>query len=451
MLGTSWSGTRRLPLALLTFLLLSCQQSQVVREYFRDPSPHEAYVWGLGQAGLMGTALAEAWVRASEEALRAALPVTPPYVEEGFFAADEPSAFAYRLSVRRGQRLEATVEAQGAEPTRFFIDFFRAGPDSVNLPARVASAGEDELSLSYEPWADGEYVVRIQPELLREGRFRLQIRADGRLAFPVQGSNMNAIQSFFGDPRDGGRRRHHGVDIFAPRGTPALAAAEGRISRVREGGLGGRTVWIRDNQGHSLYYAHLDVQLVSSGQRVVPGDTVGLVGNTGNARGTSPHLHFGIYRRPDGPLDPWYHLWHARREPDEPSADGSLLGQWVRVMEDGTRLRASPSIGGAPVDTLAVSTTVKAVAVAGEWYRVRLPDGRGGFVLARLTESLTSPLRTQVLAANTVLKATPTPDAPVLQELTTGSDVEVLGAFAPYLYVQPPQGRRGWVAADGAG
>ena len=51
-------------------------------------------------------------------------------------------------------------------------------------------------------------------------------------------------------------------------------------------------------------WVHLDEQLVEPGQWVEPGDVVGRVGNTGNARTTPPHLHFAIYAEGQGPIDP---------------------------------------------------------------------------------------------------------------------------------------------------
>jgi hypothetical protein len=108
----------------------------------------------------------------------------------------------------------------------------------------------------------------------------------------------------WGDNRDGGKRSHEGIDIFAPKLTPAIAGAAGVVTGVREGGLGGKTVWLRvDDKNTFLYYAHLDKQLVQEGQRVNKGEVVGLVGNTGNAKHTPSHLHFGVYTN-DGPVNP---------------------------------------------------------------------------------------------------------------------------------------------------
>jgi murein DD-endopeptidase MepM/ murein hydrolase activator NlpD len=125
------------------------------------------------------------------------------------------------------------------------------------------------------------------------------------LTFPVSGVGSSAVRSFFRDPRDNNTREHHGIDIFAPRNTPVLAASDGVVSSVGTNRLGGNVVWIWDpERGQSHYYAHLEAQAVSVGERVNAGDVVGYVGNTGNARTTPPHLHFGIYSRGEGPIDP---------------------------------------------------------------------------------------------------------------------------------------------------
>lgn len=114
------------------------------------------------------------------------------------------------------------------------------------------------------------------------------------LDFPVSGMRSN-IGGFWGDSRDGGERKHKGIDIFAKKGTPVIALSDGVIVKKAHTPIGGRTLWLKPN-GYSwtAYYAHLDKQLVKSGQRVHKGQVIGTVGNTGNARTTPSHLHFGI-------------------------------------------------------------------------------------------------------------------------------------------------------------
>ena len=95
------------------------------------------------------------------------------------------------------------------------------------------------------------------------------------------------------------------MDIFAPRGTPVLSATRGIVVSVREGELGGRQVWVMGPAGERHYYAHLDDWQagLQTGDLVAPGDPLGTVGTTGNARGTPPHLHYGVYGK-DGAYNP---------------------------------------------------------------------------------------------------------------------------------------------------
>jgi murein DD-endopeptidase MepM/ murein hydrolase activator NlpD len=157
--------------------------------------------------------------------------------------------------------------------------------------------------------SDGDYVVRVQPELGHDMQVVLALRTEPTLLLPVDDATPSSIQSFFGAPRDGGRRDHHGVDVFARRGTPVIAAADGVVSKAGTNGLGGNVVWIvRPLHGERHYYAHLDRRFVTAGTFVRAGDVIGTVGNTGNARATAPHLHFGIYAAGQGAVDPLPYL-----------------------------------------------------------------------------------------------------------------------------------------------
>jgi peptidoglycan LD-endopeptidase LytH len=124
------------------------------------------------------------------------------------------------------------------------------------------------------------------------------------LPVPVAGVNAHRVADTFGAPR-GTDRNHAGVDIFAPRGTPVFSSTLGIVVAVREGGLGGKQVWVLGPGRERHYYAHLDdwAPGLKTGAVVRPGDSLGVVGTTGNARGTPPHLHYGIYGR-NGAYDP---------------------------------------------------------------------------------------------------------------------------------------------------
>jgi murein DD-endopeptidase MepM/ murein hydrolase activator NlpD len=119
---------------------------------------------------------------------------------------------------------------------------------------------------------------------------------DSRIAMPLEDVSKRAIADTWQAPRGTGRR-HEGQDIFAPKGTPILSATNGYIYKIGENNLGGQTVSVIGKGGRVYYYAHLDAYAkgIEVGDRVTTRSVLGYVGTTGNAQGTPPHLHFGIY------------------------------------------------------------------------------------------------------------------------------------------------------------
>jgi murein DD-endopeptidase MepM/ murein hydrolase activator NlpD len=390
-------GRTRAAVGLALVGLLGCEEVEQVQDRFRDLTPYEAYSESLSQAGLAETALARDWITAGSAAVDDAAPVALPFQEEGYITAEVPTAMAYRITVPRGRRLTADVTLETEDGTRVFVDLFRVAAGDEDPPRPIISTDSVPGSFEHEPWREGDFILRLQPELLRGGQYRVTLRLEAQLAFPVGGRSMQAIQSVFGAERDGGARSHDGVDIFAPRGTPVLAAAAGRAYRVGITNLGGKVVWVRDPVRNArLYYAHLDSQHVRNGDRIEIGDTLGFVGNTGNARTTPPHLHFGLYRTGEGPIDPTPFLAPPRGTLPELTADLGQLGEWVRLQSDGTHLRAAPDIDAPVLRELEQVTRVRVLGGSGEYFRVRLPDGSSGYVAARLTEPANLPYSTQV-------------------------------------------------------
>ncbi|QET05313.1 MULTISPECIES: M23 family metallopeptidase [Cupriavidus] len=124
------------------------------------------------------------------------------------------------------------------------------------------------------------------------------------LPVPVQGVTRQALRDTWGGARSGGRR-HEGIDIFATRGRPVLSATEGIVTRTGTNTLGGNVVWVMGPGRQMHYYAHLERHAdVGPGDRVQAGTTLGYVGDTGNARGTPTHLHYGIYAA-GGAINPY--------------------------------------------------------------------------------------------------------------------------------------------------
>ena len=121
----------------------------------------------------------------------------------------------------------------------------------------------------------------------------------------MEGVRKRHILDSWGAPRSEGRS-HRGVDIFAKRGTPVVSATKGIVLRVGTNELGGQVVNVLGPGGQVHYYAHLDRHgSFRPGDEVRPGDVLGYVGDTGNARGTPPHLHYGVYDPGLGAVNPW--------------------------------------------------------------------------------------------------------------------------------------------------
>jgi peptidoglycan LD-endopeptidase LytH len=123
---------------------------------------------------------------------------------------------------------------------------------------------------------------------------------DEKLEMPVQGVSKRQVADSWHVPREGDRL-HEGQDIFAKRGTQVLSATDGYVVRIGENSLGGQTVSVLGAGGRVYYYAHLDSYApnLSIGDHVTTKTVLGYVGTTGNAAGTSPHLHFGVYASGD--------------------------------------------------------------------------------------------------------------------------------------------------------
>ena len=430
---------------LLPVTLAGCQIGDAIRERLRPATPYESYAERLRAAGLDSTALGREWAAAAPRALRAPVRATLPFRETGYFAAHEARAVAYHLQAREGQRLVVTVETQGAEPFAMFVDLYDADELEDGGPRRVAGLQEGESRLTMRVREDGAYLLRLQPELLRGGRYVVTVQTTASLAFPVQGRDMRAVKSFWGAERDAGRRSHQGIDIFAPRGTPVLAAADGWVTRVGNTGLGGKVVWQRDEEGgQSLYYAHLDSQIARPGEYLRRGQVLGLVGNTGNARSTPPHLHFGIYRRGRGAVDPYPFVYESREQPPALVADAGWLGELVRTRA-AAALSAAPSTRADTVADIPARTVLHVAGAVGAWYRVRLPDGAEGYLPSRLAESAASPVATRRPTTPIPLRDRPAAAAAVIDSIPSGTALSVLGRFADWTYVAAPNGQAGWV------
>jgi len=128
----------------------------------------------------------------------------------------------------------------------------------------------------------------------------------------------------WGAPRSGAgsqARRHEGQDVFCRYGDPVLASERGYVE-FDEGGLGGKVARLHRIDGSYWYYAHLsawNTRDFSSGDQVVQGDVIGYCGNSGNAAGSPPHVHFGFYGANGQAINPMIDLVHWLRAAERKS------------------------------------------------------------------------------------------------------------------------------------
>lgn len=408
----------------------------------RATPPYESYLATLREAGLDQTALGRDWTAAGERALLDPVDATVPFSETGYLAPAAPAAVAYRMPLARGRQLVVDLTFDSARPARIFVDLFEMASDAA--PRRVASLEPESMTLTYDVRRDATYVLRVQPELLRGGRFTIVERTLSTLRFPVTGLTARAVQSGFGAVRDGGTRDHEGVDIFAPRGTPVAAVIDG-VAQTSTNTLGGNVVWLRDGRARrTFYYAHLDRWAIEGTVPVRAGDVLGYVGNTGNARTTEPHLHFGIYE--GGAIDPLPFIQPDDPAPPAPPAPSDRLGALVRVSRARTALREGPAPRAAARRQLERASLAHVVGASQAAVRLVLPDGTSGYVDAADVMSADAPLRRTRLAAGSALREAPTAEAPVVATLDRAIEVEVVGQFGGHDLVRVPGGDTGWVS-----
>lgn len=203
-----------------------------------------------------------------------------------------------------GQRSMQNLQAQMGELERFQVDLEAVHDDlteksleasdlveQMNSAMDAEQAAYDKLSTRCRDLTakyDAEQAAKAQAAKQRAAG-SVQV---GPFICPFTPGRTQFTNSW-GAPRSGGRG-HKGTDMFAPWNEPMYAVADGRVF-TRSGGLGGKVIWLTANNGVAYYYAHLNDWNVGSGQTVRQGQTIGFNGDTGNARGGRPHLHFEIH------------------------------------------------------------------------------------------------------------------------------------------------------------
>lgn len=323
-----------------------------------------------------------AWQRAYQESLDDSLAMFLPYFEMGTFTQDEMDVYSYEMELDRGEVFHFEISVDSMH-TRIFVDFLKQTDDSLGSYNLISQNEPIKRNIRFDVQETGTYKVIIQSELAANTPFQLISYTMPSYRFPVAGYTSSAIKSFWGAPRDAGRRRHEGIDIFAPRGTPVIAATDGRIRYTGERGLGGKQVWLRTEffGGNSLYYAHLD-SIADVRGNVQKGDTLGFIGNSGNARTTPPHLHFGIYTR-DGAVNPLPFV----EERERPNSLMNPTDQ-AKIVVNSTyaNLRLAASLNGEKIGEAQRGDTLQVLGITEDWRHIRTENNLEAFIHESLVE-----------------------------------------------------------------
>lgn len=423
-------------LIITTFFGWACKTGPFT--VFKTASPHELYERKLISSGLGNTAMGKSWIELSNKVLEDPLAIEIPYLEKGYFPPERVQAAAFSFKMERGQELKLKLMRNPKEGFMVYSDIWEQEEggtlDFIGSSDTLGTEFESEIKRT------GTYIIRLQPELLGGGDYTLEITSGPSLDYPLKSYQNNQIRSFWGDGRDAGSRKHEGVDIFSPFRTPVLAILPG-TTRVSESKLGGKVVWLRpEGKDYSLYYAHLDEQTVTDGQIVQVGDTLGRMGNTGNAKTTPPHLHFGIYTR-GGAVDPLPFINPKVKDVPKITSATSRLNDTLRTIGNGLIVNSAAE---SPV-SLKNGTIVQVNAASGNNYRIELPDGIRGFISsAKLTGVSGSLRKVKISPAQTVIYEKPDTSAAVKLTLEPEELVSVIGSFGEFDLINTGK-VRGWI------
>ncbi len=403
---------------------------------FKPASPHEAYEKNLINSGLSQTAMGRTWIELSDKILQTPVAIQIPYLEKGYFPAEKVQAAAFSFKMERGQKLNIKLNKKPLQGFMIYTDIWEH--EEGGTLKILGSSDTSDTAFQSEIDRTSTYILRLQPELLAGGEYTLEITSGPSLEYPLKSYQKNQIRSFWGDGRDANSRKHEGVDIFSAFRTPVLAIAAG-TTRVNENNLGGKVVWLRpEGKNFTLYYAHLDEQIVTDGQSVQIGDTLGRMGNTGNAKSTPPHLHFGIYTR-DGAVDPLPFINPVVRDVPE-------IRSQTRLVNSTLRTTGNASLTGRQTATsLRNGTIVHVISASESNYRVELPDGTTGFVPSgKVSETSASLRKLKLSLSQTYLFDKPDTSSAVKQSLQSGETVNLIGSFGEFDFISTGR-ESGWI------
>lgn len=428
-----------LPILAAALFLSGCNGIKNIKNNLEGLPPYEQYVRNLEKANLQNRPMVQRWIEAGALAMQDSLVIGLPFTETGHFISHRPDARSYQFDALDGQVITVNGALKVTTDAKVFADLFVWKEDEWK---NVASS-DSSLTLSYELTRDARCLLRVQPELLVNAYYSISIALTPILINPVSGASNKSIQSFYGDSREGGKRTHEGVDIFAKKGTPVVAPTRGTISRVGNSRLGGKVVWMYDQKrGHSYYFAHLDSQYVFPGQNVKPGDVIGTVGNTGNARYTPPHLHFGIYQSKS--KDPLNYIKTLEAIANVAAVDTTFTSNPFKIGVKKSALKRSPDSKADELVALQKDTFVEVLAESKDHYRVALADFSEGFVLKSDVINADKG-KAETVKVQTQLITDIRNDQTVIKIIQPDTAVEALAYYGNFKLVRTADGVQGWI------
>lgn len=196
-------------------------------------------------------------------------------------------AFHYILSLLALASLGCKVVIQHADDS---VKAEAQSDTTIDLPVRVA----DTIRPAPKEVVSTGEITDSTPAATTDAELAA---LSAELMIPIAGVQPSELRDTFHEPRGNGTRMHEALDIMAPRGTPVLSAAPGRVLKLHNSKDGGLMVYAADSsEQFVLMYAHLDhyADGMRDGLPLRRGQVIGYVGSTGDAQANAPHLHFAI-------------------------------------------------------------------------------------------------------------------------------------------------------------
>lgn len=390
-------------------LFIGCKSAGI----FGKRTPHQLYEDKLKKAKLDQTTLGKKWLSIAEISLEKPITISLPFAEKGYFAAEDPEAVTYEFTAKRGQRIYISCSIKSDSSVLVFLDLFKGDNTEKTFLKALEIIGDTLIETVKQ---DSKFLVRVQPELLRNVEYFLTITTGPSIVFPVDSSGKPTIISFWG----------------------ALASVNG-YAKIANNRLGGKAVFVYDAQNSfSLYYAHLDSQMVQNGQLVKAGDTIGLIGNTGNARGTVPHLHFGIYTS-HGAINPIEFINPVEKQPPGVIAPEENIGKWLHVTSN-TPLYSFPKKD--KINELRINEPAFVLGAMSSYYRVLLFNGMTGYAFSKNFSS--SPVSQKEITEGSILFDYPKQDAIGIMRFDRSQNVNIIGRIDSFSLVKSGS-VHGWI------